>query len=146
MAEFLGEVLPSSSSGLLESRSGCCENMFDGSGLPRHIPLRQIRANSEEDYQMLEEQLQEVAGRYVRSIVRQNFPASRRFVSDVITVGGPEENRRLRRWLTGCGSTYPGGFFLWVDEGNHYHVAHDCPWSNGSCRCKWKQEAVSSFL
>lgn len=130
-------------SGLLESNSRECEGMHGGFELDNALRLREIRQYHPEDYKDLEEQLQAVVGRYVRRIAQQNIPSTRRYLSDVILVHSPSDRGRLRGWLSECGSAFPGGFFIWVDEGDHFHVVHDCPWSNGSCRCRWRQETVS---
>lgn len=137
--------LPRDDSGVLDSNHGECEGMHGGFELDNALRLREIRQYHPEDYQDLEVQLQEVVGRYVRRITQQNIPSTRRYISDVILVRSAGDGGRLRRWLSQCGSTYPGGFFIWVDEGDHFHVVHDCPWSNGSCRCRWRQETVSTI-
>ena len=150
VATFLGNLwseitnqVSSDDSGLLGENSGQCERMDGGSEFDSPLRLREIRRMFPEDYASVEEQLQALVGRYVRGVARQNIPAPRRYLSDVILVRSPDDRRRLRRWLSSCGPTYPGGFFIWVDEGDHFHVVHDCPWSNGSCRCQWIKEAVS---
>lgn len=147
--EPMGEIgcrLPSDDPGLLDESDGTCERMLGGSELDSSLRLREIRGNSIQDYQIVEEELQPLVGRYIRGITRQNIPSTRRYISDVVLVDSPEERRRLRGWLSGCGPSYPGGLFIWVDEGDHFHIVHDCPWSNGSCRCKWHQEAVSKSV
>lgn len=147
--EPMGETssgLSSHPSGLLDESDGTCERMLGGSELDSSLRLREIRGNSLQDFQIVEEELQPLVGRYIRGVVRQNIPSTRRYLSDVVLVDSPEERRRLRGWLSGCGPSYPGGLFIWVDEGDHFHIVHDCPWSNGSCRCKWHQEAVSKSV
>lgn len=143
MENNYGQIPARDPSGLLDESFGECEALHGGSEFTGDLGLRQIRDRSLEDYQSLEDELETLVGRYVRSIIRANIPSTRRYVSDVLLCNNEEDRRRLHRWLDSCGSTYRGGLFLWVYEGNHYHVVHDCPWSNASCRCKWHQEAVS---
>ncbi|QOR29551.1 nonstructural protein [Bat-associated densovirus 1] len=146
LSESMGEArcrrISSDSASLLGENSGECQRMSGGSELESSLRLREIQNFSPEDYQSVEEQLQALVGRYIRRLTRQNIPSTRRYVSDVVLVPNANDGRELRGWLSRCGSSYPGGLFVWVDEGDHFHVVHDCPWSNGSCRCKWKQEAI----
>lgn len=142
----LGEVspnIPGDDPRVLDQSAGECEALHGGFEIGNALRLREIRQYHPEDYQNLEAELQTLVGRYVRRITQQNIPSTRRYLSDVILVRSSGDRGRLRRWLSECGSTYPGGLYLWVDEGDHFHVVHDCPWSNGSCRCRWRQETVS---
>lgn len=144
-SESLGETStgrsPSNASEILGTTSGQDGTVFRTS-TGRHWSLRKIKESNEAVYKSMELQLDPLVGRYVRSVLRQNIAPTRRYLSDVIIVHGPEERRRVRGWLASNGSTFPGGLFLWVDEGNHFHVVHDCPYSNGQCRCRWRKEAL----
>lgn len=143
--ESLGEAsgyMSSNLSGILDESYSECERFNGGNELTGSLRLREIRDKYPESYEILERELSQLVGKYVRGVLRQNIPLTKRYISDVIPVPIPEQRRGVRRWLASKGSTYPGGLYMWVDEGDHFHVIHDCPYSNGSCRCAWSQEAV----
>lgn len=144
-SESLGETsghMPGDLPGILDEGVSECERYNGGNELTGSLRLREIRDKHPEGYEILERELSSLVGKYVRGILRQNIPLTKRYVSDVIPVPVPEQRGRVRRWLASKGSTYPGGLYLWVDEGDHFHVIHDCAYSNGSCRCAWSQEAI----
>lgn len=143
--EFMGEVPGSVSSdlpGLLDQTSVECQRLSGGNELVGSLRLHTIRDKYPEDYKSLEGEVKRLVGKYVQRTLQQDFGPSKRYVSDVILYQNVDECRRLRRWLSGKGSTYPGRLYMWFEERDHFHVIHDCPWSNGSCRCRWYQEAT----
>lgn len=125
------------SSNVVEPADGECEHFTGGSEFDVPIRIRHVKNCYPEDFQSLDLQLQEVVGRYTRATLRQNFTPTRRYLSDVVVIRDADHRRRLVQWLTQCGPDYPGGLFVWVDEGDHIHTIHDCPYSGGSCRCRF---------
>lgn len=152
LKEYLGDVegtelgneqpTGSSSSGtsnVLETSVDECSHFSGGSEFDIPVRIRYIQRNYPETYQVLDAELQEVVGRYTRAVARQNFQTTRRYLSEVILVRDVGQRRRLIQWFTKCGPDYPGRLFIWVDEGDHIHVIHDCPYSGGQCRCRITQ-------
>lgn len=112
-----------------------CEHYLGGSELNHSLRLRRINQKSPEAFQELASELQAVAGRWVDQIQRQKFGFTRKYLSQVLPVRDSQHHHRiLERLRTKCVG-YSGAFFLWVDEGDHFHIVHDCPYSNGQCRC-----------
>ncbi|PRD32561.1 UNVERIFIED_CONTAM: Non-capsid protein NS-1 [Trichonephila clavipes] len=79
-----------------------------------------------------------ILGEPLRSVLSKSFGHSRRYVSDVLIVGNSQECRELLEWIAGGGGHHPGRLYGWVFEKTHIHVIHDCPFSNGMCRCRWR--------
>ncbi|KAG8176088.1 hypothetical protein JTE90_025546 [Oedothorax gibbosus] len=66
----------------------------------------------------------------------------RRLVSDVIAPRDPAEIRNIVAWLRSSVAGFSGHLFAFsVHDGNHVHVLHDCAFSNGTCRCQWRQQS-----
>lgn len=107
------------------------ERGFGGS-----LQLRKINELFYEEYKKLDDKLQEVVGHYLRAIGRQSFAPTKKYVSDVISGIYQAHSNRIVRHLRSEGFRYPGRLLIWVQEEDHIHIAHDCPWSNGSCRCQ----------
>lgn len=125
------------SSNVVDHSNGECEHFTGGSEFDVPIRIRHVKNSYPEDFESMDIQLQEVVGRYTRATLRQNFSPTRRYLSDVVVIRDDGQRKRLVQWLTQCGPDYPGGLFIWVDEGDHIHTIHDCPYSGGSCRCRF---------
>lgn len=124
-------------SNVVDPVNGECEHFVGGSEFDVPIRIRHVKNSYPEDFESLDVQLQEVVGRYTRATLRQNFAPTRRYLSDVVVLRDAAHHSRLVQWLTKCGPDYPGGLFVWVDEGDHIHTIHDCPFSGGTCRCRF---------
>lgn len=126
-------------SDVLEDSPTECSHFSGGSEFELPLRIRHIQRQFPEDYQTLDNELQEVVGKYTRAIDRQSFDVTSRYMSDVIFVRDDDHRRRLNKWFTECGPHYPRRLFIWVDEGDHFHTVHDCPYSGSRCRCKFTQ-------
>ena len=124
-------------SNVLETVNDECPHFSGGSEFDLPIRLRYIQRKYAEDYKIMDDELQEVVGRYTRAIARQSFQTTRRYLSEVVLIRDVRQRDRLIEWFTKCGPDYPGGLFIWVDEGDHIHTIHDCPFSGGTCRCRF---------
>lgn len=105
-------------------------------GFTGHFPVRKIKDLFPEQFKILEDKLQKVVGHYIRRIEEQDFGKTKRYISDVILLQGQEHRDRCIRHLRQESGSYMGKLFIWVVETDHLHIVHDCPWSNGSCRCR----------
>ena len=121
----------------METVNDECPHFSGGSEFDVPIRIRYIQRKYAEDYKIMDDELQEVVGRYTRAIARQSFQTTRRYLSEVVLIRDVGQRRRLIEWFTKCGPDYPGGLFIWVDEGDHIHTIHDCPFSGGTCRCRF---------
>lgn len=66
----------------------------------------------------------------------------RRLVSDVIAPRDPTEIRSIVAWLRSSVAGFSGHLFAFsIHDGDHIHVLHDCAFSNGTCRCQWRQQS-----
>lgn len=122
--------------GQLDTTTGQCEHYNGGSEFNEPLRLRRIKERSEENYKQLEDKLEGVVGRYLRPILRQKFEASKKYISQVLPVRDDGHRRRVLQRLRNELIGYPGKLFIWTDEGDHIHFVHDCPYSNGTCRCR----------
>lgn len=120
----------------LESIDQQCLHFVGGSEFDEPLRLRKIKELSREDYNELEGELQGVVGRYLRAIGRQKFEATKKYISNVILIRDDQHRGRVLDRFREGPLRYPGKLFIWVNEGDHIHVIHDCPQSNGTCRCK----------
>lgn len=116
-----------------------CDHFNGGSEFDNPIRLRHIRRHYKEDYKKLEVLREAVVGRYVRQVVREVIGTTRKYASDVYIFRDVEQRSRMLKRLSDYSVTYPGKFLLWTDEGDHLHIVHDCPHSNGQCRCYIKR-------
>lgn len=113
-----------------------CLHFSGGSEFDEPLRLRRLKEQQPESYQELASQLQDVVNPWVPTIVRQKFEATRKYISQVVPYGDSQHRHRCIGLLRERCVGYPGKFFLWTDEGTHLHVVHDCPFSNGTCRCR----------
>lgn len=116
-----------------------CEHFNGGSELDCSTRLRYIRKKYPEAYKELEVLRELVVGRYVRQITRESISSTRKYSSDVYVYRDPEQHKRMLQRLSDYAISYPGKIILWTDEGDHLHVVHDCPFSNGQCRCFFRK-------
>lgn len=79
---------------------------------------------------------------FVRSIMGSPFSQHKRYLSDVISINSHKERIELGEWLYATGASSNPEFYLYVQEDDHIHVIHVCSYSNGSCRCRWRQANV----
>ena len=59
------------------------------------------------------------------------------YVSDVFNCSSSEQANEVSNHLQRNSGSFIRGFLIISLHGNHVHVAHDCSYSNGSCRCKF---------
>lgn len=118
---------------------GRCAHHDGGSELDDTPRLRYIRKQFPQDYKELEVLREAVVGRVVRQITRETFQSTRRYFSEVVVYRNAEQHKNLLHRLSENAIRYPGKFLLWTDEGDHLHVVHDCPYSNGQCRCFFRK-------
>lgn len=139
--DFFGELVEPPSQGVqfepgqLVVSAEQCVHFNGGSEFDRSLRLRRLKEISPESYIELENQLQELAGRFVRQIPIGNFKASKKYISTVLSYRDYQHRKRILGKLRERLPRYPGDLFIWSDEGDHIHFVHDCPCSNGSCRC-----------
>lgn len=117
-----------------------CEHFIGGSETDDYAcRLRHISRKHPEAYKELEILRNQVVGRYVREIYRQSFGSTRKYLSDVIIFRDAEHRNKCLDRINSAACGYPGKILLWTDEGDHLHIVHDCPFSNGQCRCYFKR-------
>lgn len=75
-------------------------------------------------------------GHILRAISRVNFAPGRRYFSDVIPGRDVQHALQLCYAILRRARSYKGNFLVISHHGDHVHVIHDCPYGNGSCRCK----------
>lgn len=116
-----------------------CEHFNGGSEFDTTPRLRFIRKKFPEAYKKLEILRNDVVGRYVREITRESVNSTRKYSSDVYVYRDAEQHQRMLQRLSHYAISYPGKIIMWTDEGDHLHVIHDCPFSNGQCRCYFRK-------
>lgn len=116
-----------------------CEHFVGGSEFDGALRLRYIRKCNPEAYKQLENIREEVVGRYVREIMGESIPVTRKYASNVYIYRDDEHRNRMLRRLNDYAAGYPGKLLLWTDEESHLHIVHDCPDSNGQCRCYFQK-------
>nr|WRO44363.1 MAG: non-structural protein 1 [Acheta domestica densovirus]WRO44381.1 MAG: non-structural protein 1 [Acheta domestica densovirus]WRO44386.1 MAG: non-structural protein 1 [Acheta domestica densovirus]WRO44391.1 MAG: non-structural protein 1 [Acheta domestica densovirus]WRO44396.1 MAG: non-structural protein 1 [Acheta domestica densovirus] len=126
-------------SAMVGGHAGECYHFSGGSEHEPSLRLRTIKEKLPEDYIALADNVNEMVGHFIRGLRSKSFSSTRRYISDVVVTSSPEHGRRVLDFLNKCASTYPGRLLLWVNEGDHIHVVHDCPYSAGQCRCKFSK-------
>jgi Parvovirus non-structural protein NS1 len=87
------------------------------------------------------------AGHILRSIQRISFTSGRRYFTDVVAGRDLEHARSLCHSLLRRAAQYKGDFIIISLHDDHVHIVHDCPYSNGSCRCKiYEGTEASQYL
>nr|QTE03989.1 MAG: nonstructural protein 1 [Luscinia sibilans ambidensovirus] len=119
----------------LDNADNACVHFNGGSEFDGHPRLRYIKRFYPEAYQELDSLREEVVGRYVAGVMRESFQPTRKYISQVFVYKDSEQRTRMLTRLDDYAGGYPGRLLLYVDEGDHLHVVHDCPFSNGQCRC-----------
>nr|QTE03985.1 MAG: nonstructural protein 1 [Luscinia sibilans ambidensovirus] len=119
----------------LDDADHSCVHFNGGSEFDGHPRLRYIKRFYPEAYQELDGIREEVVGRYVRGIMRSGFKPTRKYISEVFVYKDDQQRARMLARLDDYAGGYPGRLLLYVSEGDHLHVVHDCPYSNGQCRC-----------
>lgn len=104
-------------------------------GFDLPIRFRALKKQCPTAFDELESKFKRVAGHYVSTIGEVSFPHTKKYVSDVLLVRGPEHRREIVEYLHGSSPRYHGKLLIWAAEGSHVHIVHDCAYSNGSCRC-----------
>ena len=87
-------------SNVLETVNDECPHFSGGSEFDLPIRLRYIQRKYAEDYKIMDDELQEVVGRYTRAIARQSFQTTRRYLSEVVLIRDVSQRRRLIEWFT----------------------------------------------
>lgn len=116
-----------------------CDHFGGGSEFDCTPRLRYIFRRFPEAYKELDVLRNLVVGRYVREITRQSINSTRKYTSEVYVYRDDEQHKRMLSRLSEYAISYPGKIILWTDEGDHLHVVHDCPHSNGQCRCFFRK-------
>lgn len=119
----------------LDTHTKLCPHFDGGNEVSEPMRLRYIHKRYPEDFRELEDIVQASVGRYIREIRKQNFPPSKKYISEVYCYRDNNHRDRLVQHLRDGANRYPGRLLIWVDEGDHMHTVHDCPFSNGQCRC-----------
>lgn len=116
-----------------------CDHYSGGSefdGIPGFTRLKEINGEVTEE---LDSILREVVSPYLRRLGESKFTPTRKYSSEVVVFQDDHHRRRCLQRLDRYAIDYPGKLLLWVDEGDHLHIIHDCPRSNGQCRCLFGQ-------
>ena len=119
----------------LETYDTTCQHYHGGSELDCPLRLRYIRKRFPEAYRELDNIREDVVGRFVREINRESWRPTKKYSSEVYVYRSDQQRDRMLSRLHSSALGYPGRLLLWCDEGDHIHVVHDCPFSNGQCRC-----------
>lgn len=124
-----------STGGELESNVEQCVHFTGGSEFDQPLRLRSTKRRSPERYKKLESELQSLAGDILATIPQGKFSPKKKYISQVLSFRNSGHRKEVLRRLVERLPGYPGDLFIWTDEGDHIHFVHDCPYSNGSCRC-----------
>lgn len=119
----------------LGSNIEVCEYANGGTEFNEPTRLRYIAKRHPTDYMELGNLAEKVVGRFIRALDRKSFGSTRRYVSEVIPCRSNEQHDRIIRRLREAALGYPGRFLIFVSEGDHIHIVHDCAFSNHQCRC-----------
>ncbi|GBN37837.1 Non-capsid protein NS-1 [Araneus ventricosus] len=106
------------------------------------IRLRAIGFVDQQFLQFAKEELFDILGPSLRLLSSKAFGPTRRYVSDVLVLEPGSGRRQLLDWIDGSAPDHPGGFLGHSEETTHVHLFHDCPYSNGSCRCRFKNHGL----
>lgn len=126
----------STSTAELVGSSERCLHFTGGSEFDESLGLRRIQKRCPESYKELATELQKVVGTYIGAINRQKFRPTKKYISQTVFYRSNEHRRRVCERLRNEAIDYPGTILIWVDEESHLHYVHDCPFSNGQCRCR----------
>lgn len=81
----------------------------------------------------------------ISRVKRAPFGPFRRYLSDVLACNDPGDANRTARHVIRTARDYPGNLCIISTHDDHVHVVHDCPFSDGSCRCKiLKEETIKA--
>lgn len=119
----------------LESVLEQCIHFTGGSEFNEPLRLRRLKERFPGSYQQLEGKLKEVVGPLLGTIPIGSFGPTKKYLSQVLRYDDGKHRTQVLRRLRDGVLKYPGQIFIWTDEGDHIHLVHDCPCSNGSCRC-----------
>jgi len=119
----------------LDTSSEQCIHFTGGSEFNEPLRLRRTKERSPERFQQLERELQSLAGHIIRTIPQGKFASTKKYLSQVLRFRDGEHRKQVLGRLAAGIPRYPGDLFIWTDEIDHIHFVHDCPLSNGSCRC-----------
>lgn len=86
----------------------------------------------------LDSELGAMASRFLQRINEENWKGRGVYYSDVFACESAQRASDLCREFNRRGNTYPRRLLIVVRHGNHVHTLHDCPYSNKSCRCNFK--------
>lgn len=122
--------------GELGETAGECIHFTGGSEFNEPLRLRRRKERLPENYKELESKLESLVGCYLGPIRNIRFKATKKYVSQVLRFTDGQHRSRVLKRLAEELPRYPGDLFITCDELNHMHFVHDCPCSNGSCRCR----------
>lgn len=103
-----------------------------------------VNARYEEIGTNMAKELEKMATLMCERLSGSDFYKRRFYFHDVITIGSTDTMGRTVKRLLDIARDNAGGLFGVSSHrkpGNdHIHVYHDCAFSNGQCRCSWRQE------
>jgi len=94
--------------------------------------------------QLSDEEREETQNKRISDIVRELRKSTGHYVSDVFDCESRAQADEVCKHLQRNGRSFPRGFLLISSHNEHVHVAHDCSFSNGTCRCKFIQKTENS--
>lgn len=85
------------------------------------------------------EQLHEMVSGFAKRLAAEVRGDGKYYVSDVFACNDPERAEHMARQLARRAADFRRGFVGISIHNDHVHAIHDCPFSNRSCRCAFKQ-------
>lgn len=106
----------------------------------RPVSMARIAESSSKDFEYLASEIKEMGSNFFDYVTGKDIKGSWRYISDVILFESMFNCNRIVERLREYGRSRRTGMFGFSVESNHIHVIHDCAYSDGSCRDKWRRE------
>ena len=105
----------------------------------RHIPFRGVQSFDEQTYKALVDLYGDLANNLLKRLDDKEWSTAGFNVQTIIITNNSRDADVLHSYLLDEGQAFKRRLFMFVSDGNHHHVIHDCPFSSGQCKCKWKK-------
>lgn len=139
--EFIPELqgkLSSESPNMVDDNSGIDGDdrrtaMGSTASIP-YISARRLASKNAEAFGDLEQEMQQVGGRFIRYFNGEAVKSSWRYITDVFLPRSSGDMEDVIRILSSYGESRRTGMFGFSVEADHIHIIHDCSFSGGHCR------------
>lgn len=107
------------------------------------VSMGQFAKMLPEAYKDLEQEIKEMGNQFFEYFNGKDTNTARRYISDVILYRNSDQLYSIVGKLCDYGGLRRTGMFGYSVEEDHIHVIHDCAYSDGTCRCRWRKQVES---